>query len=136
MPWNLFPPARVTTLVVDPMLPPYSAGAVLLRMKFSDGVNRDPPRKPAIHAIYILRPIEEKVVGLGTLSIHRVRLEGAQSARLGQQPGCEGATPACNSPSCEKFRPFSGKSSTSFSVTVLPRELVVGYPTRYQPHER
>ena len=39
-------------------------------------------------------------------------------------PALIGATLVCNSPSCEKFLPFKGRSRTSLSVTVFPRVLV------------
>ena len=83
VPCSALPPLRVTTLVVDPVLPPYSGGAVLVRIRNSAiasiGILES---VPAVHTIYVLRAIEQKVVALGTLAVHRVRLALAEGTAL------------------------------------------------------
>jgi len=126
VPWNLFPPLRVTTLVMDPMLPPYSAEAVLLRMRNSAiasmGMRQAKP--PSMRSTF-WAPSSRKLFASGRCPLTTYDCPARNEPPSVSNPALMGATPVCRSPSCEKLRPLRGKSSTSFSVTVLPRVLVV-----------
>ena len=72
-------PPRVTTLVVAPPVPPYSGGALCVRIRnsaiASTGILQ---REAAVHAVHVLRAVDEIDVLLGPHAVHGIGLTLAQ----------------------------------------------------------
>ena len=54
------------------------AGVMSKNLELGDGIHRRPENEPAIHAVEVVGSVNQKIVRLGPLAIHRVGLAGAQ----------------------------------------------------------